>query len=104
MQNIYAETTFVCPSYWMAEAYSDKGRSSYKYQYSVLPAVHGSDVTAYFTPEVAYQGPDFALAFQSMYLCFSDYSWADVMRLQQYGAISLPKTTPPSLRPSPMAT
>lgn len=44
--NIYAETTFVCPSYWMAEAYSDRGRTSYKYQYSVPSALHGTDVTA----------------------------------------------------------
>jgi len=33
--DIYAETTFVCPSYWLAEAFSDKGRKSFKYQYSV---------------------------------------------------------------------
>jgi hypothetical protein len=43
--NIYAETTFVCPSYWMAEAYSDRGRTSFKYQFSVPPALHGSDVS-----------------------------------------------------------
>ncbi len=42
--NIYAETTFVCPAYWMAEAYSDYGRKSYKYQFSVPPAEHGADV------------------------------------------------------------
>ncbi|KNG46181.1 acetylcholinesterase precursor [Stemphylium lycopersici] len=29
--NIYAELTFVCPSYWMAEAFSGGGRTSYKY-------------------------------------------------------------------------
>ena len=44
-QNIYAETTFVCPSYWMAMAYNDYGRSSYKYQFSVEPALHGADVS-----------------------------------------------------------
>lgn len=46
MQNIYAETTFVCPSYWMAGAYNDYGRTAYKYQYSVAPATHALDVAA----------------------------------------------------------
>lgn len=49
----------------MAEAFTDKGCSSYKYQYSVLPAVHGSDVTGYFGPLTPYQGPDFLRAFMS---------------------------------------
>ena len=51
--NIYAETTFVCPSYWLAEAYSDNGfgqGKAYKYQFSVLPALHGRDVAGYFGP------------------------------------------------------
>lgn len=48
--NIYAETTFVCPSYWMAEAFSGgaNGGSSFKYQYSVIPAFHGSDPAGVF--------------------------------------------------------
>lgn len=54
-QNIYAETTFVCPSYWMAEAFSDLPRVSYKYQYSVVPALHGTDVSAYFGPPAPQQ-------------------------------------------------
>lgn len=49
--NIYAETTFVCPSYWLAEAYSGnkfgQGKA-YKYQFSVPPAAHGLDVAGYF--------------------------------------------------------
>ncbi|KAK5168275.1 uncharacterized protein LTR77_006844 [Saxophila tyrrhenica] len=61
--NIYAETTFVCPSYWMAEAFSDPPRASYKYQYSVLPALHGYDVSAYFGPAAPQQGNSFARAF-----------------------------------------
>ncbi|KAL2216662.1 putative carboxylesterase [Thermoascus aurantiacus ATCC 26904] len=48
--NLYAEVTFVCPSYWMAEAFSDKNRASYKYQYSIIPAVHGYDIFSYFGP------------------------------------------------------
>ena len=44
--NIYAETTFVCPSYWLAEAYGSKktGGEGYKYQFSPPPAYHGADV------------------------------------------------------------
>ena len=61
--NIYAETTFVCPSYWLAEAFSNPPRESWKYQYSVIPALHGSDVSAYFGPESPQQGPDFGKAF-----------------------------------------
>ncbi|KAH0282528.1 carboxylesterase type B [Aureobasidium namibiae CBS 147.97] len=65
--NIYAETTFVCPSYWMAEAFTGSGRSSYKYQYSVPAAEHGADVTAYFGPPASNQGPDFVKAFMSIW-------------------------------------
>lgn len=64
--DIYAETTFVCPSYWLAEAFSNPPRTSYKYQYSIIPALHGQDVSAYFGPysEVPpYQGPEFVKAF-----------------------------------------
>ncbi|GAB7365090.1 hypothetical protein MBLNU230_g6181t1 [Neophaeotheca triangularis] len=48
--NVYAETTFVCPSYWLAEAYAlrGKGYASYKYQFSVPPALHADDVVGYF--------------------------------------------------------
>ncbi|KAJ9494403.1 hypothetical protein H2202_010186 [Exophiala xenobiotica] len=65
--NIYAETTFVCPSYWMAEAYSDRGRTSFKYQFSVPPALHGSDVSGYFGPAAPNIGPDLALAFRQIW-------------------------------------
>jgi hypothetical protein len=39
--NIYAETTFVCPSYWIGEAYGSNisvngtAKKAYKYQYSI---------------------------------------------------------------------
>ncbi|KAJ4532088.1 hypothetical protein HRR90_006334 [Exophiala dermatitidis] len=65
--NIYAETTFVCPSYWMAIAYNDQGRTSYKYQFSVEPALHGADVSAYFGPAPSNVGPDLALAFRQIW-------------------------------------
>lgn len=66
--NLYAETTFVCPSYWLASAHSSQsgytrreiaryasrttvkrhsGRQSWKYQYSVPPSEHGGDLDAY---------------------------------------------------------
>ena len=50
----------------MAEAFSDRGRASYKYQYSVGVALHGTDVAAYFGPLNKNQGSDFGLAFMSM--------------------------------------
>ncbi|KAL8791238.1 MAG: hypothetical protein Q9213_000195 [Squamulea squamosa] len=60
--NIYAETTFVCPSYWLAEAFSDSDRVAYKYQYSAIPAQHGIDMNAIFGPALPNQGPDFVRA------------------------------------------
>ncbi|KUJ13183.1 carboxylesterase family protein-like protein [Mollisia scopiformis] len=44
LDNLYAETTFVCPSYWLASAYS----RAWKYQYSVPPSEHGADLDAYY--------------------------------------------------------
>lgn len=46
--NLYAEATYVCPSYWLAEAYTGD-KQSWKYQFSVTPAYHGFDLTAYFS-------------------------------------------------------
>lgn len=55
--NLYAETTFVCPSYWLANSYttprqevkrgSSQGRAAWKYQFSVPPSEHGADLDAY---------------------------------------------------------
>lgn len=51
--NLYAETTFVCPSYWLANAFasnfqtSKSGKKAWKYQYSVPPSEHGADYDAY---------------------------------------------------------
>jgi carboxylesterase type B len=66
--NIYAETTFVCPSYWQVEAYSDpaRNRSGYKYQFSVPPATHGADVAAYFSPPGGVISSDFSQAFKQI--------------------------------------
>ena len=66
--NLYAETTFVCPSYWLAEAYSGADSLvSYKYQFSVIPANHGADVYAYFGPPEINTSPDFVRAFQTIW-------------------------------------
>jgi len=70
--NLYAETTFVCPSYWLASAYSPPypgsvhfsprqlraprnenpriTKQAWKYQYSVPPSEHGADLNAYQAP------------------------------------------------------
>lgn len=48
---IYGETTFICPSYWLAEAYSDNGYGGqgWKYQFSIPNAYHGADGAGYFS-------------------------------------------------------
>jgi hypothetical protein len=65
--NIYAETTFVCPSYWMAESYTGEDRSSFRYQYSVPAAQHAADVSGYFGPTAPTQGPALEAAFMSIW-------------------------------------
>ena len=66
--NLYAETTFICPSYWLAEAYSGHDSLvSYKYQFSVIPAGHGNDVNAYFGPPQVNTSPDLVRAFQNIW-------------------------------------
>jgi len=49
----------------MAEAYAGNGRTSYKYEFSPLPGVHGADVRGYFGPlgGVTYLSADFQRAF-----------------------------------------
>lgn len=67
--NLYGELTFVCPSYWMAEAYSGQNRTSYKYQFSALPGTHGSDLQGYFGPlgGSLFLGVDFQRAFMRIW-------------------------------------
>lgn len=46
---IYAESTFICPSHWLAAAYSTHpGGTGYKAQSSTPVALHGIDDTAIF--------------------------------------------------------
>lgn len=61
-QNLYAESTFVCPSYWLASAFSSPPRRSYKYQYSVIPAEHAGDLPAFFGPPAPNQEGEFSRA------------------------------------------
>jgi carboxylesterase type B len=70
--NVYAEATFACPSYWLVDAFSIGGshqqkiaRSGFKYQYSVPAALHGSDLAAvYGGNEEQGMGLDLSGAFQ----------------------------------------
>lgn len=71
--NIFAETAFDCPSYWLADAFSfkasglaSKRKESWKYQYSVTPAYHGVDLTAYFSVGWTVPNFEFREAFQRM--------------------------------------
>jgi hypothetical protein len=66
-QDIYVESAAVCPSYWMATAFTGPNTTAYHYQYSVPFAVHGSDVSAYYGPATDNQGPDFVTVFRSTY-------------------------------------
>ena len=63
--NLYSETTFVCPSYWLAQAYPN---AAYKYQFSVPASQHGADLNAEglraLTPNIS---PAFSAAFQRIW-------------------------------------
>ncbi|KAK6524937.1 hypothetical protein TWF281_011827 [Arthrobotrys megalospora] len=67
--NLYAEATFICPSYWIADAFSKKKDGGYKYQYSVAPAMHTTDVGGYFGPigGVPNMSPEFQRAFMKIW-------------------------------------
>ncbi|KAK0609243.1 Alpha/Beta hydrolase protein [Immersiella caudata] len=65
--NIHAEATFVCPAYWMADAYTSNTKSAYLYQWSVPFAWHGTDVAAYFGPVTENLGNDIVLAFRKIW-------------------------------------
>lgn len=66
--NIYAESQFVCPSYWLADAFTPSPNSTtsckmrlkkaWHYQYSVPYASHGTDLAAVFGPAGANQSPE----------------------------------------------
>jgi carboxylesterase type B len=66
--NLYAEATFICPSYWIADAFSKNKYGGYKYQYSVVPAMHTTDLPGYFGPVggASNMSPAFQKAFMSI--------------------------------------
>ncbi|KAI6813617.1 carboxylesterase type B [Hortaea werneckii] len=70
--NLYAETTIVCPSYWLAKAYQpSEGKAAYKYQYSVPAAPHGADLAAEgLQGQAANVGDDFYQAFTTLWANF----------------------------------
>ena len=99
--NIYAETTFVCPSYWLAEAFSQSGSGgqgkAYKYQFSVLPATHGADVAGYFgrvgQPPFS---PSFSTAFQTIWGNFIINSDPSISQLIATGSLPANGTAYPA--------
>lgn len=70
--NIAAESTFACPAQWLAEAFSNLGRPTWRYQYSLTPSYHGADLSALFDLGSGSAGisADFRVAFQSMLSAF----------------------------------
>ncbi|KAH9909596.1 carboxylesterase [Xylariomycetidae sp. FL2044] len=67
---IYGEVTLICPSYWLAEAYSDNalGGQGWKYQFSIPNAYHGTDGAGFVRwPDTGgYYSPDYIRAFMTM--------------------------------------
>ncbi|KAJ5903626.1 hypothetical protein N7504_006009 [Penicillium tannophilum] len=69
--NIFAETTFDCASYWLADAFSgNTAKESWKYQFSVTPGYHGADLTAYFSVGAHTPTRGFTHAFQKIWGSF----------------------------------
>ncbi|CAI4218847.1 unnamed protein product [Parascedosporium putredinis] len=64
---ILGESTFVCPSYWMAEAYTGNSKKAYHYQMSVPFSSHATDVAVIFGPRPENVGADYALAVQRIW-------------------------------------
>ncbi|KAL6702832.1 hypothetical protein ACN47E_000918 [Coniothyrium glycines] len=65
--NIYAEATFVCPSYWLSGAFTTAHRTAHHYQYSIPVALHAADVSGYFGPATPNQPPVFTDAFRHIW-------------------------------------
>ncbi|XXH03308.1 hypothetical protein Hte_009706 [Hypoxylon texense] len=69
--NLYAETTFVCSSYWLADAFAKKKEGkAWRYQFSVPPAYHSFDLVPLFDPaDTTAQGMDqvFRTAFHQLW-------------------------------------
>ena len=65
--DLSAESVFDCPAQWLAEAFSSGSRQAWKYQYSVTPAYHGADLTAYFAVGATVPNAGFRYAFQKIW-------------------------------------
>ncbi|KAL7814961.1 Alpha/Beta hydrolase protein [Trichoderma aethiopicum] len=70
--NLAAESTFHCPSQWLAETFSESssGRRAWKYQYSLDPAYHGADLGAYFVLASSTPGRGFQHSFRRIWGSF----------------------------------
>ncbi|KAH6625111.1 acetylcholinesterase precursor [Boeremia exigua] len=88
--NLYAELTFVCPSYWMAEAYSGQGHTAFKYQFSPLPGTHGADQEGYLGPlgRSLILSADFQRAFMTMWGNFITHQDPSISNELAVGALS----------------
>lgn len=64
-ENMYAESSVMCPAHWLATAFTRHHLPAHHYQYSVPFASHGADLAAFFGPPTENLGPDLVLAFQS---------------------------------------
>ncbi|OAG10910.1 alpha/beta-hydrolase [Paraphaeosphaeria sporulosa] len=60
--NVFAESTFVCPSYWLASAFPQ----AWKYQFSANPAYHGFDLQALWSGTTT-PGASFKHAFRKIW-------------------------------------
>ena len=70
---LYSETTFVCPSYWLADAFQAHGKEAYKYQFSVPAAQHGADLSAEgLRAQAANIGDAFYTAFTTIWVSRCD--------------------------------
>ncbi|KAI1749224.1 Alpha/Beta hydrolase protein [Xylaria castorea] len=65
--NIAAETVFVCPAQWIAEAFSIGCKSAWRYQFSITPSYHGADLRSYFAVGATNPSADFRHAMQKIW-------------------------------------
>lgn len=65
---IHSESTFICPSYWLAEAYTTYRDGGYKFQTSMPIALHDLDDLAVFgNKPLPNSGPDYVRAVQRIW-------------------------------------
>lgn len=65
---IYSESTFLCPSYWLAESYTTHRDGGYKFQTSTPVALHGlDDLVLFGNRTLPNYGPDYVRAVQRIW-------------------------------------